>query len=103
MSNYENFLRREAIKQRVADGATRVSVGREFGITGERVGQIAGRKGTQFFWDVESISYARARWDTGLPAAEIAREMGISKNCIIGLAHRNDFTGRPSPIRRKVA
>lgn len=91
MSNYENFLRREAIKQRVADGATRASAGREFGITGERVGQIAGRKGTQFFWDVESISYARAR------------EMGISKNCIIGVAHRNDFTGRPSPIRRKVA
>ncbi|MDQ5955521.1 MAG: GcrA cell cycle regulator [Patescibacteria group bacterium] len=38
--------------------------------------------------------------DEGLSTAEIGRRLGISKNAIVGKAHRLDLTARPSPIRR---
>src|SRR3954471_13325085 len=54
-------------------------------------------------WSAEDIARARALWDEGLTGTDIARELGCSRNSLIGLAHRNKFTPRPSPIRHAAA
>lgn len=51
-------------------------------------------------WTNEAISRLRALWDEGLSTAEIGRRMGISKNAVVGKAHRLQLPARPSPIRR---
>jgi GcrA cell cycle regulator len=51
-------------------------------------------------WNEESIARLRAFWAEGLSTAEIGRRMGVSKNAIVGKAHRLNLAARPSPIRR---
>jgi GcrA cell cycle regulator len=51
-------------------------------------------------WTDETIATLRALWDEGLPTAEIGRRLGMSKNAVVGKAHRLDLPARPSPIRR---
>jgi GcrA cell cycle regulator len=51
-------------------------------------------------WNEESISRLRALWAEGHSTAEIGRRMGVSKNAVVGKAHRLNLTSRPSPIRR---
>jgi GcrA cell cycle regulator len=51
-------------------------------------------------WNDDSISRLRALWAEGLSTAEIGRRMGVSKNAVVGKAHRLNLTARPSPIRR---
>src|SRR5689334_10023065 len=51
-------------------------------------------------WDEETIVRLRALWDEGLSTAEIGRRLGVSKNAVVGKAHRLDLPARPSPIRR---
>jgi GcrA cell cycle regulator len=51
-------------------------------------------------WNEESIGKLRALWAEGLSTAEIGRRMGISKNAVVGKAHRLNLPPRPSPIRR---
>lgn len=50
-------------------------------------------------WSDEMIARLRGLWDEGHSTAEIGRRMGVSKNAIIGKAHRLALPGRPSPIR----
>jgi GcrA cell cycle regulator len=50
-------------------------------------------------WTEESILRLRAFWSEGLSTAEIGRRLGVSKNAVVGKAHRLDLTARPSPIR----
>jgi GcrA cell cycle regulator len=50
-------------------------------------------------WNEESIAKLRALWAEGLSTAEIGRRMGISKNAVVGKAHRLNLPSRPSPIR----
>lgn len=50
-------------------------------------------------WSEELITRLRGLWDEGLSTAEIGRRLGMSKNAIIGKAHRLSLPGRPSPIR----
>src|ERR1700710_236505 len=54
-------------------------------------------------WTAEAIDQLRAFWAEGHSTAEIGRRMGISKNAIVGKAHRLDLDARPSPIRREAA
>lgn len=54
-------------------------------------------------WTAEAIDQLRAFWDEGHSTAEIGRRMGISKNAVVGKAHRLDLPPRPSPIRREGA
>lgn len=54
-------------------------------------------------WTVEAIERLRALWAEGHSTAEIGRRMGISKNAVVGKAHRLSLPARPSPIRREVA
>jgi GcrA cell cycle regulator len=51
-------------------------------------------------WAEETIVRLRALWDEGLSTAEIGRRLGVSKNAVVGKAHRLDLPARPSPIRR---
>jgi GcrA cell cycle regulator len=41
-----------------------------------------------------------ALWSDGLPTREIARLLGVTKNAVIGQAHRLKLPPRPSPISR---
>ena len=54
-------------------------------------------------WTNEAIDRLRAFWAEGHSTAEIGRRMGISKNAVVGKAHRLDLPARPSPIRRDPA
>lgn len=54
-------------------------------------------------WGPEAIETLRALWAEGLSTAEIGRRMGISKNAVVGKAHRLNLPPRPSPIRREGA
>src|ERR1700759_5603495 len=51
-------------------------------------------------WDDETIRQLRALWAEGHSTAEFGRRLGVSKNAIVGKAHRLEVDGRPSPIRR---
>jgi GcrA cell cycle regulator len=51
-------------------------------------------------WDDETIRLLRDLWSQGHSTAEIGRRLGVSKNAIVGKAHRLDLDARPSPIRR---
>ncbi len=50
-------------------------------------------------WSEDLIARLRGLWDEGHSTAEIGRRLGVSKNAIIGKAHRLSLPGRPSPIR----
>ncbi len=56
-----------------------------------------------FDWTDDTIARLRALWDEGHATAEIGRRMGISKNAVVGKAHRLSLPARPSPIRMRVA
>jgi len=51
-------------------------------------------------WNDESISLLRSLWQEGLSTAEIGRRMQITKNAVVGKAHRLILSPRPSPIRK---
>ena len=51
-------------------------------------------------WDEEKIALLRALWAEGHSTAEIGRRMNVSKNAVVGKAHRLNLPARPSPIRR---
>ena len=50
-------------------------------------------------WSDETVARLRALWDEGHSAAEIGRRLGLSKNAVIGKAHRLQLASRPSPLR----
>lgn len=51
-------------------------------------------------WTEETIARLRALWDEGHSTAEIGRRLGVTKNAVVGKAHRLNLPARPSPIRR---
>lgn len=52
-------------------------------------------------WAEETIVKLRELWAEGHSTAEIGRRLGVSKNAVVGKAHRLDLSARPSPIRRE--
>ncbi|MBV1838851.1 GcrA family cell cycle regulator [Acetobacter estunensis] len=54
-------------------------------------------------WTDETIGRLKALWQEGLSTAEIGRQLGITKNAVVGKAHRLGLPPRPSPIRRQDA
>jgi len=54
-------------------------------------------------WNEEMIARLRQFWAEGHSTAEIGRRMGITKNAVVGKAHRLVLPPRPSPIRRDKA
>ncbi len=51
-------------------------------------------------WTDERISDLIRLWDSGHSASHIGKVLGVSKNAVIGKAHRLKLPPRPSPIRR---
>ena len=51
-------------------------------------------------WTEETIERLRSLWQEGLSTAEIGRRMSITKNAVVGKAHRLVLSARPSPIRK---
>jgi GcrA cell cycle regulator len=54
-------------------------------------------------WTDEVIERLKVLWAEGHSTAEIGRRMGVSKNAVVGKAHRLALPARPSPIRRVAA
>ncbi len=54
-------------------------------------------------WTDEMMNTLKTLWFEGKPASEIAEILGqdISRNAVIGKAHRLGVAGRQSPIKRK--
>jgi GcrA cell cycle regulator len=47
-------------------------------------------------WTPDRVDQLRRLWASGMPGAEIRRQLGISKNAVIGKADRLDLAARPS-------
>jgi len=52
-------------------------------------------------WNEETILRLRTLWAEGHSTAEIGRRLSVSKNAVVGKAHRLELEARPSPIRRE--
>ena len=52
-------------------------------------------------WTAERIAALERLWATGATTAEIGRRLDITKNAVVGKAHRLGLPGRPSPIKRE--
>ena len=50
-------------------------------------------------WTPERVATVTRLWNEGLTTAEIGRAVGMSKNAVVGKAHRLQLPPRPSPIR----
>jgi GcrA cell cycle regulator len=52
-------------------------------------------------WNAAAIDKLRTLWAGPHSAAEIGHLMGITKNAVVGKAHRLGLPARPSPIRER--
>jgi GcrA cell cycle regulator len=51
-------------------------------------------------WTEERIDKLKTMWEKGMTASQIAEELGgVSRNAVIGKAHRLDLQARPSPVK----
>lgn len=51
-------------------------------------------------WTEERIEKLKSMWEKGMTASQIAEELGgVSRNAVIGKAHRLDLQSRPSPVK----
>ena len=50
-------------------------------------------------WTTERIEELARLWGQGHSASAIGKQLGVSKNAVVGKAHRLKLTARPSPIR----
>ncbi len=51
-------------------------------------------------WTEERIETLKKMWDSGMTATRIAEELGnVSRNAVIGKAHRLGLPSRPSPVK----
>ena len=56
-------------------------------------------------WTDERIAVLKKMWKSGSSAADIAKELGkgVTRNAVIGKAHRMGLSGRPSPIKKSAS
>uniref|UniRef100_UPI001EF0F2B2 GcrA family cell cycle regulator n=1 Tax=Sphingomonas flavalba TaxID=2559804 RepID=UPI001EF0F2B2 len=53
-------------------------------------------------WTDERIEQLKTMWEGGLTASQIAETLGgVSRNAVIGKAHRLGLQSRPSPVKEK--
>jgi GcrA cell cycle regulator len=51
-------------------------------------------------WTDERIEQLKTMWEKGMTASQIAEELGgVSRNAVIGKAHRLGLQSRPSPVK----
>ncbi len=65
----------------------------ESGMNSHRSGEIP-------TWNDERIAQLKQLWEQGLSASSIGRVLGVTKNAVVGKAHRLKLSSRPSPIRK---
>ncbi len=63
-------------------------------------GMTSHRSGESPTWNDERIAQLRVLWEQGLSASSIGRVLGVTKNAVVGKAHRLKLSSRPSPIRK---
>lgn len=51
-------------------------------------------------WTTEKIKQLKKLWQKGKSTVEIGKELGISKNAVVGKVHRLELEARPSPIKK---
>jgi len=51
-------------------------------------------------WTDERIEELTRLWQAGMSASEIGKQLGVSKNAVVGKAHRLKLPSRPSPIKQ---
>ncbi len=51
-------------------------------------------------WTDEKVEKLKKLWKKGLTTVEIGKALGISKNAVVGKAHRLQLESRPSPIKK---
>jgi GcrA cell cycle regulator len=51
-------------------------------------------------WNDDKINRLKKLWSEGLTTGEIGKRLSVSKNAVVGKAHRLGLKGRPSPIKR---
>jgi GcrA cell cycle regulator len=56
-------------------------------------------------WTDERIELLKKLWDQGLSASQIADQlaMGVTRNAVIGKAHRLGLKSRPSPVKTEAS
>jgi len=55
-------------------------------------------------WTDERVDLLKKLWGEGRTAAEIAKELGgVTRNAVIGKAHRLKLSGRASPIQQTIS
>ena len=54
-------------------------------------------------WTQERVEQLGALWSEGLSTAEIGRRLGLTKNAVVGKAHRLCLPPRPSPVKFRPA
>jgi len=58
------------------------------------------RKKMSIVWTDSRVEKLKKLWSGGLTTGEIGKRLGVSKNAVVGKAHRLGLKSRPSPIRR---
>jgi GcrA cell cycle regulator len=53
----------------------------------------------EIVWTQERIETLAQLWTDGHSTAEIGRRLGVTKNAVVGKAHRLSLTPRPSPVK----
>jgi GcrA cell cycle regulator len=58
------------------------------------------KKESALAWTDERIEQLKTMWEKGMTASQIAEELGgVSRNAVIGKAHRLGLQSRPSPVK----
>lgn len=52
-------------------------------------------------WTEQMVNQLKDMWMDGLTTNEIAKNLGMSKNSVVGKVHRLNLSARPSPIKKK--
>ncbi len=52
-------------------------------------------------WTEEKVAELTRLWKEGCPTGEIGKRLGVSKNSVVGKAHRLGLDSRPSPIKKE--
>lgn len=53
-------------------------------------------------WTDERVAELIRLWEAGQSASAIGKILGVSKNSVVGKAHRMKLRARPSPIKRDI-
>lgn len=52
-------------------------------------------------WTQEKIEQLKIHWKAGMSITDIGRKLAMSRNAVVGKAHRIGLEGRASPILRR--